>query len=124
MQRNPFLVVEIGDFNAKSSNWFCHDKTNFEADAIENLTSQFGLHLGMKELTPILDTYSSCIDLIFTSQPNLIFESEVDSSLHSNCHHQTVFAKFNLEIVFPSPYVREVWHYKGAITEFIRRAIN
>ena len=37
VQRNPFLVVTIGDFNAKSSNWFCHDKTNFEADAIENL---------------------------------------------------------------------------------------
>ena len=43
-QRNPFLVVAIRDFNAKSSNWSCHDKTNFEGDAIENLTSQFGLH--------------------------------------------------------------------------------
>ena len=25
VQRNPFLVVAIGDFNAKSSNWFCQD---------------------------------------------------------------------------------------------------
>ena len=67
VQRNPFLVVAIGDFNAKSSNWFCHDKTNFEGDAIENLTSQFGLHQVIKEPTHILDTSSSCIDLIFTS---------------------------------------------------------
>ena len=27
MQKNPFLVVATGDFNAKSSNWFSQDKT-------------------------------------------------------------------------------------------------
>ena len=122
MQRNPFLVVAIGDFNAKSSNWFCHDKTNFEGDAIENLTSQFGLHQVIKEPTHILDTSSSCIDLIFTSQPNLITESGVHSSLHSNCYHLIIFAKFNLEVVYPPSW--EVWHYKDANTELIRRAIN
>ena len=83
MQRNPFLVVSIGDFNAKSSYWFCQDKTNFEGDAIENLTSLLGLHQVIKEPTHILDTSFSCIDLIFTSQPNLIIESGVHSSLHS-----------------------------------------
>ena len=124
VQTNPFLVVAIGDFNAKSSNWFCHDKTNFEGDAIENLTPQFGLHQAIKEPTHILDTSSLCIDLIFTSQPNLITESGVHSSLHSNCHHSIIFAKFNLEIVYPSPYVREVWYYKDANNELIRRAIN
>ena len=87
VQKDPFLVVAMGDFNAKSSNWFCQDKTNFEGDAIENLTSQFGLHQVIKEPIHILDTSSSCIDLIFTSQPNLIIESGVHSSLHSNCHH-------------------------------------
>ena len=61
VQTNPFLVVAIGDFNAKSSNWFCHDKTNFEGDAIENLTSQFGLHQVIKEPTHILDTSSQSL---------------------------------------------------------------
>ena len=61
MQRNPFLVVAIGDFNAKLSSWFCHDKTNFEGDAIENLTSQFGLHQVIKEPTHILDTSSQSL---------------------------------------------------------------
>ena len=101
VQRNPFLVVTIGDFNAKSSNWFCHDKTNFEADAIENLTSQFGLHQVIKEQTHILDISSLCIDLIFTPQPNSVIESGDHLPLHSNCHHQIIFAKFNLEIVYP-----------------------
>ena len=66
MQRNPFLVVAIGDFNAKSSNWCCHDKTNFEGDAVENLTSQFRLHQVIKEPTHASDISPSCIDLIFT----------------------------------------------------------
>ena len=34
------------------------------------------------------------------------------------------FSKSNLEVVYTSPYVREVWHYKNAINELIRHAIN
>ena len=116
VQRNLFLVVAIRDFNAKSSNRFCKDKTNFEGDAIENLTSLFGLQQVIKEPTYILDTSSSFIDLIFTSQPNLIIESGVHSSLHSNCHHQIIFAKFNLEVVYPLHYVQQVSYYKDANT--------
>ena len=78
----------------------------------------------IKKPTHILDTSSSCIDLIFTSQPDLIIESGVNPSLHLNCHHQIIFAKFNLEVVYPPSYVQEVWHYKDANTELIRRAIN
>ena len=121
---NLVLVVAIGDFNPKSSNLFRQDKASFEGDTIENLTSQFGLHQVIKEPAHILDTFSSCIDLIFTSHPNLIIESGVHSSLHSNCHHQMIFAKFNLEVVYLPPYVQEVLHYQDANTELIRRAIN
>ena len=31
---------------------------------------------------------------------------------------------FNLEVIYPPPYLREVWHYEGANTELIRRTIN
>ena len=96
MLTNPFLVVAIGDFNAKSSNWFCRDKTSFEGNAIENLTSQFELHRVIKESTHILDTSPLCIGLIFTSQPNLIIESGVQLSQHSSCHHKIIFTKSNL----------------------------
>ena len=100
--------MAVRDFNPNSSNWFCQDKTSFEGDEIENLTSQFRLHQVIEEPTHILDTFSACIDLNFTSQPNLIIESRVRSSLHSNYHHQVIFAKFNSEVVYPPPYVREV----------------
>ena len=70
----------------------------------------------IKEPVHITNTSSSSIDLIFTSQPNLITDSGVQSSLHANCHHQIVFAKFNLHIVYPPPYLCEIWHYREANT--------
>ena len=51
-------------------------------------------------------------------------ESGVHSSLHPNCHHQVVFSKSNLSILFPLPYERTVWFYEKANPELIRRAIN
>ena len=123
-QRNPFLTVVIGDFNAKSENWCSQDSTNFEGVTIENLTSQFGLSQIINEATHILEASSSCIDLIFRTQPNLVVESGVHPSLHANCHHQLVFVKFNLQIYYPPSYPREVWHYKQANSELIRRAIS
>ena len=54
----------------------------------------------------------------------MIIEPGVHPSLHPNCHHKIVCAKFNLLIHFPPPYSREVWHYKDANTELIKRAIE
>ena len=78
----------------------------------------------IKEPTHISNTSSPRIDLIFMSLPNSLIDSGVHSSLHPNCHHQIVYAKFNLEIIYPPPYLREVWHYKDANIELIPRAIN
>ena len=61
---------------------------------------------------------------IFTSQPNIVVESGVHSSLHSNCHHQTIFGKFYLKIYYQPPYLIEFWHYKEANADLIKRAIN
>ena len=71
-QNNPFLVVVLGDFNAKPSKERKSDTTTTEGKAIENISSQFGLHQVINEPTHILESSSSCIDLIFTSKPNLI----------------------------------------------------
>ena len=51
-------------------------------------------------------------------------ESGVQSSLHQNCYHQIVFARFSLKVVFPPPYEREVWHFKKANIDHIRNTIN
>ena len=62
--------------------------------------------------------------MIFASQSNLLMESDAHSSLHENCHHQTIYAKFNLKIYYPPPYEREIWHYHKANIENIRKAID
>ena len=54
---------------------------------------------------------SSCTDLIFTDQPNLIIDSGVHPSLHSNCDHQITYYKLNLNIKYPPPYEHLVWDY-------------
>ena len=66
----------------------------------------------------------SCIDLIFTSQPNMVIDSGVHASLHSNCHHQFIYAKFDLKIFYPPPYERTVWHFKHANSDHIKREID
>ena len=120
VQNNPFLVVLLDDFNAKSSK---NNITTTEGKAIENISSQFGLHQMINEPTHILESSSLCNDLTLTSQPNLITESGVHPSLHPNSHHQIIFAKFNLEIHYPPLYFRDVWHYQDANTDLTRRAI-
>ena len=35
-----------------------------------------------------------------------------------------MFARFNLKVVFPPPYEREVWHFEKANIDHIRKAIN
>ena len=72
----------------------------------------------------ILENLSSCINLVFISQPNLIVDSGTHPSLHPNCHHQIIYPKSNLKIHNPPRYTRQVWHYKDSNDDLIRRAIN
>ena len=116
--------MAFGDFNAKSQTSFKNDKTSYEGSKLDVSTCSHGLHQLINEPTHVLDISSSCIDLIFTSQPNLAMESGVQPSLHPNCHHQLVFAKFDLSIYSPSPYETTVWYYNRANADLIRRAIN
>ena len=74
--------------------------------------------------THILPNSSSCIDLIFTNQPNLVTVSGVHPSLHPKCHHQIVFAKLNLKVDYPPLYERLIWDYKNADIPSINRAID
>ena len=39
VHKNPFLVVVIRDFNVKSGKWHCLDKSTFEGNVIDKITS-------------------------------------------------------------------------------------
>ena len=123
-EKNFFMMVVLGDFNAKSKAWYTNDSTNFEGSKIDFLASSFGFYQIVNKPTHILNNSSSCIDLIFTTQPNLVMESGVHSSLYENCHHQLPYVKFNLNVFYPPPYEREVWYYKLANSDCIQRTIK
>ena len=123
-KKNSFLIAVLGDFNSKLSQWHDKDSSTSERISIENITSQFRLHQIINEPIHILVNSSSCIDLIFTSQPNLSVESGSQPSLHRNCRHQIIYAKFNLEVLYPPPYTRKISRYKDSNVDLIRRSIN
>ena len=113
---NPFMISVLGDFNAKSNNWHKNDITSYEGSMVDPVTSNY-------EPTHTLNFPSSCIDLISTSQPNLVMESGVHLS-HLYIQFVIIFAKFNLSILYLPPYKRTVWFYKKANPELIQKAIN
>ena len=108
---NLFLTVVLGDYNAKSSLNNNNNITTYEGTKVYGVTSQFGLQHTFKEPTHITGVSSSSIDLIFTIKPNLVIESGVHSSLHTNCHRLITFVKSNLKIHYLPPYEQEVCYY-------------
>ena len=71
---DPHFVILLGDFNAKSKSWSINDTTTEEGTILENLTSLFGMKQLISDPTHILQHSSSCIDLIFVNQPNLVID--------------------------------------------------
>ena len=79
----------------------------------------YGLNQLITEPTHILEHSSSCIDLIFTKQPNFIRDSGIHPTLHPKCHRQIIYSKLNLKIEYPPPYTREICDYNRAETDLI-----
>ena len=98
--KNLYLMVAFADFNAKSNSWYTNDSTDIAGSNIGILTSTFGFHKIINEATHILNNSFSCMDLILTSQSNLVTESRVRFSLHVNCHQQITYVKFNLNVIY------------------------
>ena len=80
---NPDFSIILGDFNAKSKNWWHCDTQTSQVSQIDSLSTSYGFQQLISEPTHILKNSSSCIDLIFTDQPNLI----TGSGTHPFCHH-------------------------------------
>ena len=57
--RNPFVSMIIGDFNARSNNWCSSDKTTYEGKNLESLTSQCGFKQVISDPIHILESSSS-----------------------------------------------------------------
>ena len=80
---NSSFTVILGDF--KATFWWSHDIASYEGFHTDSLTSTYGFHQLISDLTQLLPNSSSCIDLIFADQPNLAVH-KCYPTLHSNCH--------------------------------------
>ena len=104
---NPYFVILLGDFNAKSKSLSVNNTTTEEDTILENLTS---LHK-MKQLTSAptytLQHSSSCIEFIIVNHLNLLIDSGNHPLLHQNGYHQVIFCKLNLKIEYLPPYAYE-----------------
>ena len=69
---NFFLTVVLDKFNGKSNLWYKIDKMANDGVKIDVITLQFGLYQLINEPTDLTRNASSCIDLIVTSQSNLV----------------------------------------------------
>ena len=120
------LFVISGDFNARSSQWRSLDKENNEGREISSLTSA-GYSQLIDQPTHITKEPSSCIGLIFTSNPSFISASGVELSLYEKCHHNLIYGKINFNVPLLPPYVwniREVWNYKKAKVANIQQSVS
>ena len=117
-------VTILGDFNARCKNWWDNDINTLQGIRIDALATTYGFYQLIKEPTHFTTNSASCIDLIFTNQPNITTDSGVHSSLHTNCHHQLIYAKLNVDIHYPPPYERVVWDYNKADTALIRKSLQ
>ena len=121
-KKSDFVIIN-GDFNAKSTTWWSGETNNVEGTSIEALTSYHGFVQFINEPTHILPN-SSCIDLNFADKPNLIVESGVFPSLHAKCHHQIIYSKLNLNVIYPPPYQHLICDYKKTNVDCIQKSLN
>ena len=122
--RNPYLTLLLGDYNARNTKWWHHDITTTEGTQIETIATIYGLQQLIDEPTLIRKNRSSCIDLISTNQSNLIVNRGTHPSLHENCQHQSTFPKDRFRVEYPPPYKRHVWNYAKANVNGINTAIS
>ena len=87
-------LVMIGDFNAKSKNWYAHQENNPLGSRLFNFVSQNGMAQLIKKPTRITANSKSLIDLIITNTQNVISDSFVKPPL-VRCDHQLIGATFD-----------------------------
>ena len=66
------MISVLGGFNVKSNIWCNNDTTTHEGSMIDSVASNYGLRQLIQEATHIINSFSFCNDLIFTSQSDLV----------------------------------------------------
>ena len=106
------------------ANLSSNDTKTSEGAQLDYRTSLSGMKQVTTKPTHILESSASCIDLIFTNQPNIIMDSGVHSSLHEKCYHQIIYSKLSLKLEYPPPHICKSCDYNRSETDSINRSIE
>ena len=120
----PICSVVTGDFNARNSRWWKNGITNSACLELDSLTSSAGYTQIMDKQTHAANSSMSCIDLVFCTNLNVISKHGVDVIIFDKCHHDIIYGKINIRVPLPPTYVREVWDYRKANVDNIKKAIS
>ena len=84
-----------------------------EGSQLESLTSSYGYQQLISFSIQILPYSLSCINLIFTDQPNLVVDTGAHPSFHPNCHtNWFIVNSVSIYNILPSsPYQHLVCDY-------------
>ena len=80
--KNPIFLLVTGNFNTGNSSQWKNDCVTREGAEIETYTCSYRLSQLTSDPTHILQNSSSCIELAFMNQPNLV----IDSGMHPSSH--------------------------------------
>ena len=103
------MLAGENPYSCRSSRWWENDVDNYEGKLFEPFTSDLGLNQLITEPTHLMGDSKSCIDLIFTDQPNLFLESGVHPALHGQYHHQIIYGLLSIKNPAPPPYKHKLW---------------
>ena len=99
---------------------------------LDTITSTAGYSQIIDKSNRFTNNSSSCIDLIFTSNPSIIVDSGIEKYLSSSCYQDVIYgnhisyhiSQINFRVLLHSPHFRTIWDYKNADASSIQRAIE
>ena len=108
-------IVVVGDFNAKSPEWFPSDSSNVAGRELAPLFFQLGLRQCVSTPTRLLSDgrLDSLLDLVITNVSQLVLSTETLPPLGSS-DHLCVFCELDLSVhqkVNNSTTRRRIWRY-------------
>ena len=121
---NPYCQFHLGDFNCHQKEWWAGDNDDTEGNLLNEIITDENLSQLVTEPTHIIGTHRSCLDLVFTDQPNLVNDCRILPSLHTRSHHQLNHVEINISNPPPPPYNRRIWHYQRANKNSIKASIE
>lgn len=96
---NPVFSVLTGNFNVRSWKWWNLDHDSYKGNEVDSITSTARYNQLIEHPTHIAKT-CFCVDLIFSTSPSLIKETDVAFSFFEKCYHDLIFGKLSFKSIF------------------------